>query len=625
MKHRKQNSKRVIAMLLGVTLAVSGLTPIYAASSSTSGQETDVVATGAVEADTHTTGQTDSTEDLNSVTSVDTSDLVAGTDSDITISNYKVSGNKAGGKVTIHFTVSANTNSSRRYTVSSIQKICPVVDESFAFETTDDAYKITNTSASSVDVTYTFTAKDNLETAYYPTSFLIVYARKSATTGTDNYKDTDYYVTKSLSVKLNAKTTTEATTTETVADDSDISLRVKTAPSGTYGQNTTVAFTAVSKTVKITGVTPVIGDSFPFETKGDAYKTITSKGVKSLDCKYSFQVRSDVATGYQSLTFAITYIKNKQTFTANRSINVKLTGKKEKTASSSGSDKASSTPRLMVTGCDTNVEKIYPNESFTLTLHLKNTSKSTLSNIKVTLNNDDVDFVPVSGVNSAFVDSVAAGATKDINFEMKAAAGLEAKVYKLTVKSEYENAKATSFSAEDVIVLPVSVKNRVTLTDIAAPDELTMGNTADLTLSINNVGGGALSNVKVMCEGDDFTCEEGYVGTIAAGATGYGTVTLTPKKITTADGACKVTVTYEDSDGETQTIEEETNVFVTEASSEELDEMMTEADNQDSHSGRTVLLILLLIVVIVAVVVILKKRKKKRLLQEEEELMDDDF
>lgn len=556
----------------------------------------------------------------------DISDMTAGADSDITISGYSVSGSKAGGKITVRFTANANSNSSKRYLITGIQKIFPVINDSFPFETNDEAYKVISGSGNSVKCSYTFVARDNLETAYYPASFVVVYGRKSTGVGTDTYADKDYYVTKNVNVKITAKpaaTTTEST--EASAAEDDITLAVKNSPQGTYGKNCNVAFTAKSKSCRITSVSPVISENFPFETQGDAYKCITSKGSRALNCNYQFKVRSDVATGYQTLTFNIVYTKHKQTYTATKSINVKLTGKKDNKAAE-GKSSAKSTPRVMVTGYTTDVEKIVPNGTFRLTLHVKNNAKKAVSNIKFTLSTAEGEFLPVSGASTAYVESIAAGGSRDLVFEMKAAAGLSSKSYPITVKSEYEDSKAEAYTAEDNISIPVSLEDRISITDMMPPDNLTVGGSSDLSFSINNKGAGTLSNVSVKCEGEGFSCEESYVGNIASGATGYATITLQGEELTpeNSDGKCKIIITYENSSGETKNYEEETFVFVMEESMEDIDDMMNEPVEK-KHGSLVLLLSILVIAVVIAVVVILRKRKRKRMIQEEEELMDDDL
>ena len=609
--------KKLVAFMLACSLAAgqgAAMFPVHAAQAQEEMGET----AGGVDSGAVTQEQ------------MDEGDYTAGAASDISISNVSVSGGTGGSKATVNFTVTGNRNNKKKYEVDSIVQVYPVLDESFPFETNDAAYKVTTGTGNTLQCSYTFNVKDNVETAYYPVSFVVVYGRKNTTGGTGNYADRDYGVTKSLSVKLTAqKTTEEPASTETVEEAQDVSIVVDKTPEGTYSQNCKVNFMVKSNSYKIKSVTPVISETFPFETKGDAYKTISSKGKSKLNCSYNFKVRSDVATGYQPVTFNITYVKNKTTLNTTCSLNVKLNGKKEKKSDVSASEKKNkSVPRLMVVGYETDVEEIHPNSEFNLILKMQNNAKVTVSNIKFTLSTANGEFLPVSGASTAFKDSIAAGQTANISFRMKANASLGSKSYPITIKSEYENNSADAFTAEDSVSIPVVVEDRIKLTEIEVPELLSVGGSSNVSFSINNLGSATLNNVTVSCEGEGFSCEESYLGNIAAGGTGYGDVTLNGEEITPddSDGEAKIVIRYENATGESKTYEEKINVLVSE---EEMDEMMDEAmmEEMAANSGgfNGLFVVVLLIIVVAVVIVVLKVRKKKRLKKEEEELMGDDL
>ena len=309
-----------------------------------------------------------------------------------------------------------------------------------------------------------------------------------------------------------------------------------------------------------------------------------------------------------------------------KSLNVSLTGKKEKTSGSGGGG-AKSTPRLMVTGYSTDKDKIYPGEAFHLTLHIKNNAKRAVSNIKLTLSTAEGEFLPSSGASTAYIDSVAAGATKDIDFDMNVAAGLSAKPYQITIKSEYEDSSANAFNAEDNISIPVSLKDRIKITEMTPPEDLTLGGSSELSFTINNMGAGSLNNVSVICEGKEFEAEEAMIGNIASGASGYASVALTGTKKTedVAEDNCKITITYENVSGETVTYEEKTTVLVMEEM-ESIDEnsLMEEESKPKANPFGWVVLLVIVAAVVVTVVVV-KKKKKMQKIREEEELMDDDL
>ena len=536
----------------------------------------------------------------------DTSDIMAGADTDIAISNVNMDGQQAGEKVTVSFRAETD-NSNRNYKVTNITKIVPVLDESFPFETDDEAYKVIHATGSSVDASYSFTAKENLETGYYPVAFTITYDRQA-----EDGTVTAYCVTKSISVKIQAKE-------ESASSDGDILLKVKSAPSGTYGKTCDVTFQAKAKKGKILSVTPVISDGFPFETEKDAYRSITSKGTTSLKCDYAFKVREDVVTGYQMVSFLVKYQKDGKTYEVTRSLNVKLTGKKSNSeGGSNGGAGNTSTPRLMVVGYDMGKDRIYANEAFTLTLHMENTAKSTISNIKISLANEESQFVPEDGVGSTFIESMAAGESQDVTFQIKPVSGLEEKSYPLVVKSEYENGKAEAFNAEDTLYVPVYLRQRLSITDVyVAEDSYEVGDMVEVSATVNNLGEGNLYNVTVYLSGDNVEESASYVGNVEPGKS--GTADILAKATVVTDGAHtknQMLITYEDKDGNVQEKSIEIDLRVTEPVYDNLEKVKNAKDYSGVAKKTGTAVIILVVVAGIIYLGIRRKKKKQQILDD---------
>lgn len=534
----------------------------------------------------------------------------AGLDTDIVIGSVNVSGEQAGGNVTIHFNVSAGKGDSQ-YTVCNITKICPVLEETFPFETDNEAYKVVNASGTSVEVSYSLTAKDNLETAYYPVNFAITYERQYGTGEIDSF-----CITKSISVKINAKMTED-----TSAKEDDISLKVKKTPTGTYDKTCKVKFTTKAKKGEITCVTPVISDVFPFETQGDAYRSTTSKGTKSLKCEYDFKVRSDVATGYQMVSFMIVYKKDGQTYETTRSINVKLTGKKGAASGENGSGGATgntSTPRLMVAGYETGKDTIYANESFTLTLHMENTAKTSVSNIKLTLGSEENNFIPEGGVGNVFIDGMEPGEYKDVKFQLRAATGLEEKIYSLIVRSEYENGKAEAFSSEDTLYIPVSLRQRLSVTDIFLTEEqVEVGDTVEISGVVNNLGEGNLYNVAAYITGDNLKETQTYIGNIESGKS--GTIDVLTKAIVVTEGehiTNEMMITYEDKDGKVYEQKTNIDVRVVEPVYENLEKVKESKDYTGTVKKLVEIIVMFAVLAACVWLYIRRKKKKQKMLDD---------
>ena len=566
-----------------------------------------------------TTGTYSGSEELSS------GEMLPGNAADVSLSDISTSFSKSGGKAQVSFTVTGNTNAKKKYSIDKIERVYPVADDSSSFVGDNEMYRVTYGTGNTLSCSYTFQAKDNVETGSYPAGFVIVYSRKS-TDGSKNY-DNEYYVNKSISLKVMGKTVvTEApATAEPTAKDDEVYLRMGTTPTGTYGGNCRIQFAACSKDYKITSVVPVINENFPFESTSDAYKVVRSKGSKALDCSYLFKVKNNVTTGYQGVTFKITYLKKNTSVTTEKTVNVELQGKKEKKGSSAGKK---STPRVMVIGYTTDVDKIQPGDTFKLSLKIKNNAPKTVYNVKFTLSTENGEFLPISGASTAYLDSIGAKNIVTLPFEMKASSGLASKSYVVKVKSEYEDGDAEGYSAGDDVSVPVVLPDRISLSDIMPPDMLCVGGMGDMSLSINNQGNGNLNNVTVQCKGEDFTGEEAYVGNIAAGATGYATVPLTGTQVTPedSDGSCTIVVKYENASGEKKKYKESTYVYVMEEMDES--EMWGDEEIYEEESKPSIPLaakIAIVVVVVIIVIIVVRCILKKRRLKKEEELMDDEL
>lgn len=423
--------------------------------------------------------------------------------------------------------------------------------------------------------------------------------------------------------------------------DTDVVLSGVNAPAAKYNTGTTIGFTAAVKGTDayIISIAPVVTSDFPFETNDAAYKIITPNGDEkpaSLIASYNFTVRSDVATGYHSVQFLVEYHKDGTNYSIIKNINVKLEGEPEATEAPATEAPAESgpvsTPRVIVTGYETDPVRVNAGDNFTLTLHLQNTSnKTAVTNMKVSMGTANGEFLPTSGSSTQFVSKLGSGATTDLVLEMTALASLEPKPYVLTVTCDYEDSSANPFQSVENISIPVYQESRIKITEVmVSPDTITVYNQGSVSFNVNNLGKSTLANVQARIEGDTIECEESFVGNIAAGATGYADVTITGISETTDDGAVKLVLTYEDSSGEECTYEEDVYVYVMEETFMEDNPEEPMYDEEPVGMKPVVKLlivfgIILVIAAIVVVIVIVNIKKKKRKAQEEAEELDEEL
>ena len=476
----------------------------------------------------------------------------------------------------------------------------------------------------------------------------------------------------------------------TLGKNSDVGIEVTQSITGAIGQSVKVAFNLKSSdanSIKLKCVYPVIDSAFPFETSGDAYKITTTDGDPGrqavLGAEYNMTARSDLEEGYQSVKFIGEYTKIAADGTANdyyviKTINIyfsasgaSTTTSTKKSSKTSKSDSKKSTtednsddsddsdepdtsydssddysgysgytggdsdeveaPKLIITGFDSDPEKIMAGQSFKITIHIQNSSKTTnVCNGKFLVGDEAGNFLPTSGSNAVFVEKIAAGETGDVEIELKTSAELAQKNYRLVVKGDFDDGNGNSFTASESVYVPIYQEVKLAVTDVSmTPDSIGIGSEGSLMFTINNQSGAGIYNVKVAAKDDAATSDECYVGNIAGNSSAYATLNVTGVADNSDKGTIKVVITYEDTDGNASEIEQDVACSVGVDGYEELSE-----DDYDEYSDEYseglpwwVYLIIVIVVIAVAVVVIvliLKKRKQKMaaLLEAEE---DDEF
>ena len=392
-------------------------------------------------------------------------------------------------------------------------------------------------------------------------------------------------------------------------------------------------------------VTPVLSTdtaTWPFEITQSGYsQTIedlpgTDTGMSDMDRRreltWNLQTRSDVGNGYQKISFNVRYFASdgsSQTTTLDTYIQT------SGTAGVSADGKAS-TPRVIVTGFETNPEVVHAGDSFMLTLHLKNTSTATSVNnmlfeFDAAVEGKDSEttyesFLPTAGSNTIFVDKMAKNGTRDIQIEMEARSDLAQKPYAINVNMSYEDEHVNAYTNKASVSIPVKQEARIDMSQPeVTPSSIDVGSEANVMFSIYNLGKTKLYNVSVKTDSEFFSGGDCFVGNLDSGATGSVDMYLTGEAATTDDGTVKLQITYEDETGAPTTVEKEISLFVTEPVYDDGmydDTAMPDGDTGSGMGigGKIAVVVVILIAAGVAGAVIVMKRKKKK---EQQNLEDD--
>ena len=421
---------------------------------------------------------------------------------------------------------------------------------------------------------------------------------------------------------------------------------------GTHGQEVQIALPIMNlgtediTNVVVTPVTSNLVKEWPFEIGKTSYtqtidslpgnpdKTAALQNRREL--YYTFKVRDDVLTGYYKLQFELTYTRKGVVEKATLPIYAEMegapgSGKIDDTADEK--DKTS-TPRIIVTGFETEPKDVYAGETFMLNIHVKNTSsKTAVSNVEFDLaaavegkdeNAVYAAFLPTSGSNTVYIDTMPMGGTADLNIEMTAKADLSQKPYALDINMKYEDDEYNPYESKASVSIPVKQESKFeTSSPEIMPAEIMVGEETNVMFSVYNTGKTTLYNVKVRFEGDSVEGGDTFVGKIDSGATGNVDTMLTGIAPTMDDSSVKVFVSYEDVTGKVTEEEQTINIMVTEAYEEPAyDPMMDETEEPKSPVGLYVVLgVLAVVIIIIVSIVIFRKRKKK--IREAKELEKD--
>ena len=275
------------------------------------------------------------------------------------------------------------------------------------------------------------------------------------------------------------------------------------------------------------------------------------------------------------------------------------------------------TPRVMVWDYSIEEGDIYAGKEFTLHIILKNTASAAVRNLKLTLSTENGEFLPVDGAGTAYVDKINGDAEIDLSFSMTALAELEEKSYKLIVKTEYESGNGTEYTVEDSLFLPVHLEQRLSVTDIFIPEEyLELGDTVEVSASVNNLGSGTLRNVTAEVSGDNLAEAGNYVGNIESGKSGMVDILTKATGISVVGDKNTLTITYEDREGKIQEQEFLISATIEEPVYTDLEKVKEPADVGDIL-GRVAWIVLGMLFLLAVIWYLIRRRKRKQKMLEE--------
>lgn len=357
----------------------------------------------------------------------------------------------------------------------------------------------------------------------------------------------------------------------------------------------------------------------------------------TVEVPYSMAVRTDVKSGFYPIHFNLTYresLEEEDDYSEplDRVFYVHVRGKDDEDdgLSADAGEQERTKARIIVDGFSTEPAEVFAGKPFTLHLSMKNASdKIAASNIMLTLESEEVEGTPVftaeNGSNSAVINSLSPGASGEIRMNFAPAPTAAQKSYKLTIKEQYDSPEFKNAAAEVNIAIPVKQESRFTLGTIdVMPDAIPVGSESNVMFPVNNTGKVILYNVTAHFKADSIDPVDAYVGNIKPGESGNVDAMLTGLAPTMDDGKVLTVISYEDEYGQVTEVEKEISLLVTEAETENFDEMVP-ADMAETDGGKSGMILPAAGggAALIALIAGLRIRKKKKRAKEQKELEDD--
>ena len=409
------------------------------------------------------------------------------------------------------------------------------------------------------------------------------------------------------------------------------------------GGQVTLSFDLVNKSnqeireVKI-GPSNIAANTFSPDTS-DPYEYIDKLAAhSSMRFTRTFSISKQITEGLNTVEMQYSYVYGKKSVEGTGSAILNVVNVKNE------EEKGVTIPKLIISNYSTDVDDLRAGKTFVFSYDIKNTSTTTnAKNIKVTISQADNIFNITSGSNSFFIDRIGAGETYSTEIELKVKADATTKAYPLdiTLEYDYEGATANPTTGEigenvkNTINLQAVENTRPEVDNIGISDwnQPVVNEPTTLSLEFYNMGKSALNNVCIRISGD-FQKQDGekyFVGNVQSGSSEYVEMNVIPLVEGTASGV--VHITFEDSNGEEQTLEKEFSVdniqgsMVPDMFPGDMDPDMMEGMNEEKVKKEIVPMwafilgevVIFLVVILIVRAIVIKRYKKK---MEREEMED---
>ena len=206
-------------------------------------------------------------------------------------------------------------------------------------------------------------------------------------------------------------------------------------------------------------------------------------------------------------------------------------------------------PKIIIESYTTNPNSIVAGNKFTFTFRFKNTSKDkSINNMKITISSDDGAFMIANGSNTFYIEHMAPEEIASRSIDLNVKQDLTSKSYPIDISFDYEDSKANSYQAVEVINIPVVEYSNLVINSVYA-NQAIFGEETNLSFDYINMGKAKVSNLTASVEGDYEAVQAiNYIGNLEAGNSDYYDIQVKPLK--EGDNAGILVLSFEDSSGQ---------------------------------------------------------------------------
>ena len=489
-----------------------------------------------------------------------------------------------------------------------------VVDASSTKHLDDMSYN------STAEVWYKLTVSEFAKEGVYPVNFTVnaTVWREDSVNGTDVQEDVTFSMNVFMTVVGNGNMSgvTSAISPLEIAGREDHAIA---SPTGKPGETVVMSIPIVNKGQTLTNVTvaPVVtGDleTFPFVTTdinyGRELGTMENGTRQTVD--WPMTISPYATTGNKVVTFRATYEENGVygECTFNAYVYVKDGWVQE------------SAPSLMVESYglyvdDEEVQTVEAGKDVVLKLKLKNNAaKDVIYKTVATLKLADANsLILTSGYSdAAYVRSIPAGQTTDIEYHITARASASVGPSAATVTLAYENQDVVQGSATSTIQIPIKQPMNLQLDTPVVYGTPVQGEPVAVSLNMVNLGRSRAYNVSIVAMNGISMQDAYFGGDILAAGTLNADIQIIPNK--SGQYAGTLVVQYEDADGEQYT----QNVNVDLDTAPAVDETAVQTDSENVEVQKkgglpwwlvTFLILLIIICALLAWYFLVYKKKQE--------------